>query len=127
MTDDEHRRRLQGYRRRWQYDTDGPAFLLERTAPTSSAGIAESTRPGTAERESSGIADDERDTQPCPPPPPASEAAAMYAETMEDLQRARQAAGGSLSEEQESAFVERLDELWWALTDDEQRQAEARK
>lgn len=37
----------------------------------------------------------------------------------------REAAGGDLSEEQESLFVERLDALWWQLSATEQETIEA--
>jgi hypothetical protein len=128
-------------RKVWQYDTDGPAFLLERTAAGESSGIATSTRPGTTEptcaadvvtqlgekpsgapRTPADHPTPERDTDPAPRDPAA---AAMYAETLDDLLRARTTAGGALSEEQESAFVERLDALWWQMSDDEREQAEA--
>lgn len=75
------------------------------TAPNAGAGIATSTRSGTAER----------DTEPCAAPAPV-----LYDSLIDELQAARAAAGGRLSDESESAFVERLDELWWQMTDEEQ-------
>jgi hypothetical protein len=57
----------------------------------------------------------ERDTEPAPAPP-----AVLYASLVNELHEARAAAGGALSEDDESAFAERLDDLWWELTDEEQ-------
>lgn len=57
----------------------------------------------------------ERDTDPCAPPP-----AVLYTSILEELEEARRAAGGTLSQSSEAAFVERLDELWWKLSADEQ-------
>jgi hypothetical protein len=75
------------------------------TADGESSGIATSTWSGTAER----------DTEPCAAPAPV-----LYDELIDELLAARVAAGGALSAESESAFVERLDDLWWQMTDDEQ-------
>lgn len=76
------------------------------TASGAGAGIATSTRSGTAER----------DTEPCPAPPPV-----LYDCLLGELQAARAASpGGVLSDESESAFAERLDDLWWQMTDEEQ-------
>jgi hypothetical protein len=36
----------------------------------------------------------------------------------------REENGGSLPDRLESAFVERLDELWWEMSEEEQEQAE---
>jgi hypothetical protein len=68
---------------------------------------------GIASRPGPGIATDERDTEPCAAPAPA-----LYASLMEELEAARQQ--GALSDASESAFAERLEDLWWDLTDDEQ-------
>ena len=54
-------------------------------------------------------------TDPCGPPP-----AVLYLSVLEELEQARRNAGGRLPDETESAFVERLDDLWWELSSDEQ-------
>jgi hypothetical protein len=73
-----------------------------------SSGIAPTTRSGTAERA-------ERDTEPCAAPAPV-----LYDSLLEELHAARVAAGGTLPDASESAFAERLDDLWWQMTDEEQ-------
>jgi len=78
------------------------------TANEQGSGIATSTRSGTAERET-------RDTEPCAAPAPV-----LYDSLLEELQAARVAAGGTLPDESESAFAERLDDLWWQMSDEEQ-------
>jgi hypothetical protein len=45
-----------------------------------------------------------------------------YRSLLNELLFEREAAGGELPESQESAFVERLDELWWQLSSAEQRE-----
>lgn len=52
-----------------------------------------------------------------------SPALARYRARLEVLLAAREAAGGELSEEEESRHVEELDALWAKLTDDERDDA----
>lgn len=54
-------------------------------------------------------------TDPCAAPAPV-----LYASLIEELEATRASHGGALSDESESAFVERLDDLWWQMTDEEQ-------
>lgn len=49
----------------------------------------------------------------------------MYRKLMNELLFVREAEGGELTEEVESAYVEKLDELWWRLSEAEQRQYES--
>jgi hypothetical protein len=46
--------------------------------------------------------------------------AQRYNELLTTLLVERELAGGTLSEEEESRFVEELDRCWWALTPEEQ-------
>ncbi|HKY35861.1 MAG TPA: hypothetical protein VJN18_07980 [Polyangiaceae bacterium] len=48
-----------------------------------------------------------------------------YRRLMNELLIAREAEGGDLAQEVESAYVARLDELWWQLTEREQQIYEA--
>lgn len=48
-----------------------------------------------------------------------------YRTLMNELLFAREAEGGDLPEEQESIYVERLDALWWQLSETEQAAYEA--
>lgn len=47
-----------------------------------------------------------------------------YKSTLDDLLRAREFAGGILPEQEESVFVELLDELWWKLNPADQDELE---
>jgi hypothetical protein len=49
-----------------------------------------------------------------------NEALNRYRAALIELLFEREAAGGELSEDQESMFVERLDRLWWQLSPAEQ-------
>lgn len=55
------------------------------------------------------------DTDPCPAPP-----VVLYASLMDELVAERAKAGGTLSEDAEAGFAERLDDLWWQLSNEEQ-------
>ncbi|MBI3204056.1 MAG: hypothetical protein HYZ29_21140 [Myxococcales bacterium] len=48
-----------------------------------------------------------------------------YRKLMNLLLFLREAEGGQLSDEIESSYVERLDELWWSLSEVEQQEYEA--
>ncbi|HEX3594558.1 MAG TPA: hypothetical protein VHU80_05635 [Polyangiaceae bacterium] len=52
------------------------------------------------------------------------EAPKQYREILTTLLLERELAGGSLSDDDESRYVEQLDRLWWAMTDDEQNEME---
>ncbi len=45
-----------------------------------------------------------------------------YRSLINELLILREAEGGDLPEELESSYVERLDKLWWKLTEDEREQ-----
>lgn len=51
-------------------------------------------------------------------------AAKRYQELLTSLLIERELAGGSLSDELESRHVEELDRCWWAMTNEEQAEAE---
>ena len=53
-----------------------------------------------------------------------SEAFDRYRGLLTELLFEREAAGGELSEEDESRYVERLDELWWQLSSSDQDRIE---
>ncbi|MCA9595423.1 MAG: hypothetical protein KC776_19045 [Myxococcales bacterium] len=48
-----------------------------------------------------------------------------YRKLMNELLFVREAEGGQLSDELESSYVERLEELWWTLSESEQKEYEA--
>jgi hypothetical protein len=48
-----------------------------------------------------------------------------YRKLITELLIAREVEGGTLPEELESFYVERLDELWWSLSETEQKEYEA--
>ena len=48
-----------------------------------------------------------------------------YRKLMNELLIVREADGGTLPDEVESSYVERLDELWWTLSESEQKEYEA--
>ena len=48
-----------------------------------------------------------------------------YLQLLQELCDARKAAGGSLTQEQESEYVACLEELWWKLSEQEQDELEA--
>ncbi len=49
----------------------------------------------------------------------------QYRRLMNELLIQREAEGGELSEHLESSYVERLDTLWWKLSEAEQKEYEA--
>jgi hypothetical protein len=51
-------------------------------------------------------------------------AAKRYRELLTTLLMERELAGGSLSDAEESRYVEELDRCWWAMTDSEQAETE---
>jgi len=51
-------------------------------------------------------------------------AARTYRELLGELLFEREAAGGELSEEQESDYAERLDDVWWQLSAEERQAIE---
>jgi hypothetical protein len=51
-------------------------------------------------------------------------AAKRYREILMTLLMERELAGGSLSDDEESRYVEELDRCWWAMTDLEQAETE---